>query len=291
MTCHFIVYKVELGQCIGVLPHDQSDYAMMVDCGHDGDFHPIDNFGKYLPKSAAQQSKVSLRSLVLTNYDHDHFSGLPNLYKSVHIKSVLLPNNLSMAEIRALKSEPNTKALDTLGHIRDTYTADVTDWNPPFTRQLFSLTQDELTKAEIPIETNHLSQLVFVKYGDTTFCIPGDLEDRSWELMLAKAGVQAWLKQTNILMASHHGRRNGYHERIFDYCQPDCVIMSDKQIVHGTQEDMAALYASHVRGPGISYTPATGNKVQRKVLTTRNDGHILISVPKVGTPAFQAHTV
>lgn len=290
MTCYFIVYNVKLGQCIGVLPKDKREYSMMVDCGHDDDFRPIDNFGQYLPNTDGRPSKPALGVLVLTNYDHDHFSGISYLHNSAEINSVLLPKNLSMKEIRDLKPT-STEALDTLEHIRITYTSDVTNYSPPFTRKVFSLTQTELKKAKIPIETNHLSQMVFVQYGETTFCIPGDLEDRSWDLMLAKPDVQGWLKKTNIMIASHHGRENGYHGDIFKYCKPSCVIMSDKPIVHGTQQDMAALYASHVRGNGITYTPASGTSVFRKTLTTRNDGHILVTVPSSGAPTFGAHVI
>ena len=109
--------------------------------------------------------------------------------------------------------------------------------------------------------------------------------------MLAKADVQSWLKKTNVLVAPHHGRENGYHEKIFTYCKPDCVILSDKPIVHETQKDMTALYASHVRGDGVAYVPASGKSVSRKTLTTRNDGHILVTVPLTGTPTFKAHTI
>lgn len=288
MTCHFIIYNVKLGQCIGVLPHDQREYAMMVDCGHDADFHPINDFGAHLPKTDGQNPKPILRTLALTNYDHDHFSGLPNLYRSAKIKGALFPKNLSMDEIRALKSE-STDALDTLEHMRTTYTINATNHTPPFTSKVFSLEQAELARARIPIETNHLSQMMFVQYGETTFCIPGDIENRSWELMLAKADLQAWLKKTNILIAPHHGRENGYHEDIFDYCSPDCIILSDKPIVHGTQKDMTSLYASHVRGNGITYTPAAGNAALRKTLTTRSEGHILVTVPPFGAPTFKAY--
>lgn len=289
MTCYFIVYNVKLGQCIGVLPHDQREYAMMVDCGHDGEFHPIDDFGRHLTKTSGPSSRPSLRSLVLTNYDHDHFSGLTYLHNAAKIESVLLAKNMSMQEVRAQKEE-STDALDTLEEIRTTYTADVTDYTPPFTRKVFSLQQTDLVRAGIPIETNHLSQMVFVKYGETTVCIPGDLEEPSWGLILAQQGVQTWLKQTDIFIASHHGRSNGYHEEIFKYCKPACVIMSDKAIVHGTQEDMTTLYANKVRGSGIRFSPATGSAAMRKVLTTRSDGHILVTAPKVGPASFEAYS-
>lgn len=287
MTCHFIIYNVKLGQCIGVLPHDNSEYAMMVDCGHDENFHPIDNFEKYLSKNDDQPV---VQSFVLTNYDHDHFSGLPYLYSRAKIKTVLLPKNLSMDEIRALKSE-STNALDTLEKIRSTYTKDVTGHTPPFKQQVFSLKKEELEKVGIPIATNHLSQVVFIKYGETTFCIPGDLEYRSWELILKKPDVQAWLRQSNILIAAHHGRENGYHKDIFKYCSPLCVIFSDKNIIHNTQTNMSTLYASHVRKSGVMFTSAKGIANFRKVLTTRNDGHILITVPRNGALIFKEHDI
>ncbi|WP_152605879.1 ComEC/Rec2 family competence protein [Dickeya undicola] len=286
MTCKFIIYNVALGQCIGVVPED-NNYAMMVDCGHDDNFHPIDDFKKYLPR---ENNKECLRSLIITNYDHDHFSDLPRVNGFVDIKSVLLPNNLSMNQIRDLKSE-STTALDTLEDIRNRYTSSVENYNPPFTKKRFLLQQDELREAGIPIETNHLSQMIFIKYGDITICIPGDLERRSWELMLSKTDVQSWLGKSNIFVAAHHGRENGYHAGVFDYCQPDCVIISDKEIIHGTQNGMSNSYSNHVRSDGVVYTSGSGDESRRKVLTTRNDGHILVTVPSSGMPTFRAYSI
>lgn len=287
MTCHFIIYNVQLGQCIGVLPHNDNSHAIMIDCGHSDDFHPIDDFLRYLPKTDDGKRPL-LRNLVLTNYDHDHFSGLPHLHDTAKIELVCFPKNLTMDEIKNLKSK-STNALETLETIRRTYNATVSDYNPPFTRKTFLLTQDELKASSIPIETNHLSQLVFIQYGNTTLCIPGDLENRSWELMMQKADVRTWLKKTTIYVASHHGRENGYHEDIFQYCTPECIVISDKAMMHSTQTSMSTVYGKHVQGNGISYTPATGSPSPRKVLTTRNDGHLIISVPINGTPVYKVH--
>jgi beta-lactamase superfamily II metal-dependent hydrolase len=119
-----------------------------------------------------------------------------------------------MQEIRNLKKD-STNALDTLEHIRNTYTNEVVDWAPPYQYEVFSLAQEELKRAGFPVQTNHLSQIIFIKYGTTVFCIPGDLEEKSWDLMLNNQKVQNWLGITNILVASHHGWKNSYNKKIF----------------------------------------------------------------------------
>jgi hypothetical protein len=82
-------------------------------------------------------------------------------------------------------------------------------------------------------------------------------------------GVRENLKATTVFVASHHGRENGYHESVFEFCKPECIIISDKPIVHETQVDMASTYARHVDGAGVLF----GDR-RRQVLSTRNDGHI-----------------
>jgi len=94
----------------------------------------------------------------------------------------------------------------------------------------------------------------------------------AWEKILLKDEVRKHLSTTNVIIAPHHGRENGYHEAIFAHCKPEVIVISDKEIMHGTQDGMAQKYSNHVTGQGIYY-----NGVQRRVLTTRTDGHILIN--------------
>ena len=269
------VFDVGMGQCIFFRPDENpADYSMMVDCGHDGFFHPVDALLRWgwLPKN--YNGLGELGNLTLTNYDHDHFSGLPYLRQATTLKTVNLAKNLTVDELNQIKEE-RTEALDELVRVRQRFTAPATDYHPPYTKHVASLTVDELLAAGITPTTNHLSQLVFVKAGGVGICVPGDLERPSWELMLQKPMVQYCLRETQIFFASHHGRANGYHEDIFQYCAPECVIMSDKSIVHGTQENMASRYGTQVHGDGV-VLGETG--APRKVITTRNDGHILIGI-------------
>ena len=272
-----VVFNVRLGQCVFFRPQENpTDYSMMVDCGHDGDFHPIDALLRFdwLPRNNGGLYQVG--NLTLTNYDHDHFSGLPYLRQKATFKTVNLAKNLTVDELTSMK-EDKTDALGELVDIRQTYTVSAMNYTPPYTKHVISLTKEELELSDVTPTTNHLSQLVFVKAGGIGICLPGDLERPSWELMLKKPTVQAYLQETQVFFASHHGRDNGYHEDIFKYCSPDCVIMSDKEIVHGTQDGMAGIYGSHVVGDGIVLNKS-GDKALRRVITTRNDGHISIRI-------------
>jgi beta-lactamase superfamily II metal-dependent hydrolase len=253
------IFNVDLGQCIFVLPSSDRNYAALIDCGCD---EKIVNFiQKSLPNNV-------LGSFTLTNYDEDHFSGICDLSSRVKIKTVCFSKNLTSDEIKKQK-EKETEALRCLLNIKDKYTKPCPDWNPPYKKCCYSLEIEELNDPSI----NNLSQMVFLEYKDFTVCIPGDLETEGWEKIIKKPDVQNWLKKTRLFIASHHGRENGYYPGVFDYCKPERIIISDGSIKHGTQEDMSSIYAKHINGNGILFYDE-----HRKVLTTRNDGHITINI-------------
>ena len=248
---------------------------MLVDCGHTEDFHPID----FLMKKNYIKNGV-LSNLTLTNYDQDHFSGMPYLRSKVHIKTVDFAKNLTSPEIKALKEEI-TDALEHVCYVKDTYTNPALDYAPPFTKMIFHLEKTDLPKHD----TNNLSQVVFVEHHGTVICISGDMEESGWKILLAKQpAIKEWLKKTNVFIASHHGRENGYCPDVFSHCKPECILISDKGIVHETQRDMSALYGTHVIGNGIPFKNDLSNK--RKVLTTRSDGHLYLQLLPYGTRAY-----
>jgi beta-lactamase superfamily II metal-dependent hydrolase len=262
-----LIFDVGMGQSVFVHPHKSPYYGMLVDCGNVEDFNPID----FLIKT--KYIGNALNDLTLTNYDQDHFSGLPYLRSKVSITSVCFPKNLNSAEIKNLKEKPYSNALEHTCYIRDTYTNPALQHIPPYTKRVFHL---EKTHLENP-NANNLSQVVFIEQYGTTICVSGDLEEKGWKTLLEKQpDIKIWLAKTNIFIASHHGRNNGYYPDIFNYCKPECIVISDKGIIHDTQKDMASVYGNHIQGSGIIFD---GNSVnRRKVLTTRDSGHIYIQL-------------
>lgn len=282
------IFNVELGQCVFFYPRDDKpEYGLMVDCGNTSTFEPIDQilaWGLLPIHTQEYPQKSKLRKLVMTNYDQDHFSGLPYLQKKVFIEIADLPKNISSSELRSIKTVI-TDPIDKMANMIDTYVWPVPD---EINRPPYSLSTYHLTQANFPgekIDTNKLSQMVFVTYHGTTICIPGDLTSVAWDLHLNNANVRSSLASTNIFIASHHGREDGFNETVFQYCRPEVIVLSDKDIVHTTQEGQSQTYAGQVAGNGIVLNGETSKR--RKVLTTRSDGHIWIVAGSDGTRTYR----
>jgi hypothetical protein len=281
------IFNVGLGQCIFFYPRNNHNYAMMVDCGNTPEFEPVDFLieKKFLSYNSVFE-KYILRNLTMTNYDQDHFSGLPYLRSKVKITTVTFMRNLTGQEIKNIKGVI-TKAADEVIDIINNYNSDITEYNPPYTKHCYSLTKEDFPNETL--DTNKLSQLVFVNYNNTRICIPGDLTTPAWDKHLLNQNVRTLLSNTDIFVASHHGREDGFNENVFKYCKPEVIILSDKDIIHTTQQGLTQTYAGQIKGNGIIFNGNTINL--RKVLTTRNDGHLWIRIEENGTRTYRNFTI
>jgi hypothetical protein len=124
-------------------------------------------------------------------------------------------------------------------------------------------------------DTNNLSMAVFFEYCGFQILFPGDLQVAGWQQLLMNPAFVTELSRTTVLVASHHGREDGFCADVFDYCKPQAIVISDKPIEHETQEGMASVYGTMVRGDGVV---VRGLAERRKVLTTRSDGMIRFDV-------------
>jgi hypothetical protein len=281
-----VIFDVELGQCIFFYPrNDHPEYGLMVDCGNTPKFEPIDKIleWNWLPETTnTEPKKRILKNLTLTNYDQDHFSGLPYLREKVMIETTRLPKNLSPEEILALKDKV-TKPIEEMVQLINEQTGSIT-LDTPYAKDTYYLEKTDFPEEEI--DTNKLSQIVFVTYKESCICIPGDLTTDAWDKLLNKTGVKEKLRQSQIFVASHHGREDGFNENVFKYCHPEVIILSDKDIIHKTQEGQTQTYAGQVSGDGICLNDDKGKL--RKVLTTRSDGHIWIRIEDNGSRTYKS---
>jgi beta-lactamase superfamily II metal-dependent hydrolase len=223
-------------------------------------------------------NRTTLDYLFITNADQDHMSDLQGLWDhGIHVPVWHRNPSISPEVFRQIKerSGPLTadaaRYLQNISGMRDTVVEPFDQYMGGIKSRLFWNCYPQFTT------TNDLSLVVFIKFAGFQILFPGDLEEAGWLALLRNPDFCAQLANTHILVASHHGRANGYCKKVFDYCHPQAVVMSDKSIIHDTQL-MAQVYHNEVikHHPAGVYVATTSKR--RHVLTTRRDGHIHFEV-------------
>lgn len=253
---HIRIFDVAHGFCALIMADNGN--LMLIDCGDDGD--------NFRPSEYLRSVRCSgIEYFFISNYDHDHVSDLPNVRKTFPINVLVRNKSLAPDQLQALKEE-ECELSDALLHTLDmhrNYNSPVT--NPPdlcgIEYRVFCNSYPTFA------DTNNLSMVTFVYYDGFCIAFTGDLEVDGWRALLKNPQFVENLKRVNVFVASHHGRESGYCAEVFEVCRPDVVVISDKEMIYGTQENC---YAKHARGYQV--TPSG----KRYVVTTRNDGHIVI---------------
>ena len=254
----FTVHDVEHGQLISLSHQGQ---LWLWDCGA--------TMGHAPTKVAQAEGRGVVDLLFVTHYDEDHLTGLPELRARCRISRILRNKSITGAQLAALKTEsgyPLTAAMKSAIDMFETYTGTPAPGEYPNIPGV-SYTVFHNSYPTDAFDTNNISSVTVLKVGQTKIVISSDVEASGWQTLLDKHSIADSLRGTDVFIASHHGRENGYHDDVMRIAAPQCVIMSDYEVRHSTQENMVARYSKHTSG--IQYKGES-----RWVLTTRKDGHI-----------------
>lgn len=251
------IFDVEHGFCSLIVTDNHR--SILIDCGHNSTTN-------FRPSNYMMKMGVNIIDLfIITNYDEDHLSDLPNIIeRGIFIKRITYNGGISTKQLRDLKTRttplgPGIKSLiRLLENITYYYDIPTIVDEITFSHECFDYTQFQ--------DTNNLSLVTFLDYKDIHIIFPGDMEVEGWKEILKSAAFCEKLKSVNLFIASHHGRESGYCDQIFSYCKPDLILVSDGVIQYDTQKNFYGKYSKGVR---------FGNDI-RYVLTTRYDGCITI---------------
>jgi len=253
------IFNVSHGFCAYLIADNRN--VMLFDCG----FNERTGFR---PSNHLSQSGCNgIECLVVHNFDQDHIADLPQIVANFDITLFHRNRSITAEQLRRMKEEAGgvTNAMESLLSLHQRYVYEVQ--NPPVFQNV-QLKSYSNRYGEFD-DTNNLSLVCFIKYDGLTILSPGDMEVDGWIKLLEDDRFTADLSEVDIFIASHHGRQSGYCAEVFDYCSPDIVIISDKELLHETQKQN---YAQHASG-----VPWNGGPERRYVLTTRSDGHIVLT--------------
>lgn len=128
------------------------------------------------------------------------------------------------------------------------------------------------TKCDRSNINNH-SLVTVITHAGSRILLPGDNEPESWQELLQSSRFREAIEDTDIFLASHHGRASGYHADLFSYFTPKLVVISDGRYCDASATDRYSQIVS-----GWKVHSRSGPDKERKCVTTRSDGDIIIEI-------------
>ncbi|MDQ0286290.1 competence protein ComEC [Desulfofundulus luciae] len=213
-----------------------------------------------------------LDGVIITHPHRDHLDDILN-FGELKPKVLVRPKHLNEDEIRAGNRKEDTTIIDKYLEVNSEYVHPVSPSENPFlddnnggVRFVRFIPSSCATS-----NLNNHSVVTIVSYAKSKIIIPGDNEPPSWNELLEQEEFLTAIKDTDILVAPHHGRDSGFSSALFEYINPRLTIISDGRFCDTSATDR---YAKHTKGWTVY--KRSGGKEERKCVTTRNDGVIVV---------------
>lgn len=215
--------------------------------------------------------------LILTHPHLDHIEDISNL-GLFEVNSISYPKSVTNSEIRnkvineidLYKRNIYEKYIYTIGNV---YSPSLDKYNPllpgyygDLEIKIFS----PKSHVSASYKENEHSLVSFLSYNGYKILLSGDNGPSSWQYLLNNHYFRDDLREVDVFLASHHGRRSGYYDQIFKFFNPKLTIISDGR---SQETSITDIYNSHTKGWYIQ----NQNK-KRKCLTTRYDGAIYLKI-------------
>ena len=268
MTMQFNMWNVDHGSAAYV--STPNDKRFIFDLGTLGGISILRNL---------QQAGISYVDRVTITHPHmDHIDDILNL-DGLAFTTLCTPRHLTEDDIRGGNPKLNDEAearVKKYLQIRDQYVypvdpgsdATLPQNNDGVKIQIFCPDQSSTSNL------NNHSIVTVLEYEGLKILVPGDNEAPSWEELLSRPDFREAIDDVDVLVAAHHGRESGFHRPLFDHFTPYITLISDgragKTSVTGKYDDVTIGWPVQQR--------SDGTKHQRKCVTTRNDGTIIVKV-------------
>lgn len=256
------VFDVDHGFCAAVETDDR--HTVLIGCGYSfrNGFRPA----RYVLNRCSRH----LDCLVLPTYIEDHLVGFSDLkghffehYFSIDYLIVNPSVNTNSIPELKTRNSLTGKALSSLDQV-DCQRKEINQFIQ-WKNASFAFFWNSYPAF---LDLHNLSLVTFLSYQDIHMIFPGDLKVAGWQALLQNPAFCDRLRQVNIFITSKSGQEDGYCPEVFDYCQPDFVIISN-HVHRQPPNSVLRQYERHAKGLRAFLG-------KRKVLTTRDVGTIII---------------
>ena len=210
ITDNLEVYFIDVGQADSILIVNKDD-AMLIDAGNNDDGEDVVNFIK-------EKGIQKLNYVVGTHPHEDHIGGLDDVINSFEVENVMLPDITT-----------NTKTFEDVIESIENKDLEIT---LPQTGYSFKIGEANCEVKSTIIDKSNLnlaSIVIRLEFGNTSFLLMGDAEEKNEEQMN--------LKPTTVLKVGHHGSTTSTSLDFLRQVNPQIsVIMAGKDNNYGHPE-------------------------------------------------------
>ena len=325
--------------------------GFIIDMGKSGEFSPVEfvrtrlvqRLERYNPEEHDENKKCRIAQTLLSHPHSDHISeceelGRGDLYSAL----VTCPHDKDLQDGSPSYEKLNWRRIknpDGTDRLLDSYRGLYAARHPPLQTIRFDTKRPTVPNLEYGIyyvrppvcedlhETNDnkygnsTSLLFYLRHGDQTVLLPGDMTPEAMERILnGGLGVEKrytrfdrvessrhpnWHIRTedqpglrdvlehrglSILVAPHHGLESGYSQELYDAMKggrPELVVISERRHKKPTDGTIHPRYHSETGASGLN-VEVEGKNEFRRSLSTVNGHHILIVFAGSGRPKVYA---
>jgi competence protein ComEC len=212
-----------------------------------------------------------LDGVVITHPHRDHLDDIGNFDK-LRPRVLLRPTHLSADDARGGNRPEDNSIIQQYLDVSARYNQDVGPGESPFRPPAGGYTIQTFTPTSCSRSNlNNYSVVTVVTCASSKLLLPGDNEPPSWEELLARQAFREAIRGTDILLAPHHGRASGFCAALFKHISPVLTVISDGRFGDTSATDR---YVDVTRGWKVHHR--NGDSEERKCLTTRKDGVIIV---------------
>lgn len=213
-----------------------------------------------------------LDAVIISHPHRDHLDDIFN-FDALSPRVLSRPKHLSEDDVQKGNQKEDKVIIDKYLEINKKYNTPVNPIVDPFKPNNNGgvIIQRFIPNSCSTSNINNHSMVTILSYAQSKIIIPGDNESTSWDELLQNEDFLNAIKDTDIFVAPHHGRDSGFSAKLFEHISPVLTMISDGRFSDTSATDR---YAQKTRGWTVH--KRSGNKEERKCVTTRNDGVVIV---------------
>lgn len=211
--------------------------------------------------------------VVITHPHLDHIDDILN-FDLLSPKVFCRPRHLTNAEVMKGVREQDKEKFAKYCEINDRYVTNIDGGpnDPTIASNYGNMAISVFHSTSCPHDNfNNHSVLTVIEFANLKVVISGDNEKGSYEELLINEEFKKAIKDSDILLAPHHGRDSGFNLDFINLVNPRLTVVSDGRFC-----DTSANGRYSAKSRGWKVHKSDGTSSERKCLTTNSDGEVYI---------------